>query len=183
MARNPRKTKPKKPKGKKKPAKRAPPQNRNTNTVKVHVNLAGESAAAPPYAGPDRGYFAFNPVFDVGGPKQASLPPMNTGEPISAGPVRRVADEAEASASRPPSMGETSERRVEPAGSSERLNLGLSMNDWHQMEGDTFRVEKITKPELRSMLEARGITGLSRKTKAELIGIYKSNIGYFKKIN
>lgn len=94
------KAKPAKPKAKPKkaPAKpkararRQAPVNRNTNSVRVNVvnRVGGGGAAAPAYTGPDRGYFAFNPVFDAGGAKQPALPPMNTGIPTGAGPVSRT---------------------------------------------------------------------------------------------
>ena len=88
MARNPKK-KSRKPKSTK-PRKRAPPRRAtNQNTVRVHVvNTVGGEAPAP-YTGPDRGYFAFNPVFDAGLPKQAVEPPMNLGGNIASGAVRR----------------------------------------------------------------------------------------------
>ena len=93
MPRKP-KTKPTKKPSAKKPAKakrRTRPT--NNNTVRVHVvNSIGGETAPPPYTGPDRGYFAFNPVFDVGTPKQAMPPPMNAGLSIASGPVRRVTE-------------------------------------------------------------------------------------------
>ena len=44
-----------------------PPTNRNTNSVRVHIINGGVDSGTtpPPYAGPNRGYFAFNPVFDI----------------------------------------------------------------------------------------------------------------------
>ena len=54
---------------KKKPSthKEMPPINRNTNSVRVHIiNGSVGGSAPPPYAGSDRSYFAFNPVFDIG---------------------------------------------------------------------------------------------------------------------
>ena len=74
----------------KKPKHRAP-VNRNTNSVRVHIINGGETAP-PPYSGPDRGSFAFNPVFDMGGTKAPMLPPMNSGVALSASPVNRVAE-------------------------------------------------------------------------------------------
>jgi hypothetical protein len=92
MPRNPKKPQAKK--SKKAPAKKPrAPANRNTNSVRVHIiNSSGGDSAPPPYSGPDRSYFAFNPVFDMGGPKAQMLPPMNSGVPISDSPVRRVSE-------------------------------------------------------------------------------------------
>ena len=80
------KAKPRKPR-----ARRQAPVNRNTVKVSVVNRVGGGGpAAAPPYAGPDRSYFAFNPVFDAGGAKQPALPPANEGPPIASGPIKRV---------------------------------------------------------------------------------------------
>ncbi len=70
------------------------PTNRNTNSVRVHIINGGvDGGSAPPtYAGQDRGYFAFNPVFDIGLQKPSNQPPMNTSEPLSAGPIKRAAE-------------------------------------------------------------------------------------------
>jgi len=76
----------------KKPAEKPKPRapiNRNTNSVRVHI-ISGGEPAPPPYTGPARESFVFNPVFDMGGPKAQMLPPMNSGEAILASPVRRV---------------------------------------------------------------------------------------------
>ncbi len=78
----------------KKPAKKPKPRapiNRNTNSVRAHIINGGEPAP-PPYSGPDRGSFAFNPVFDIGGPKAPMSPPMNFGVALAASPVNRVAE-------------------------------------------------------------------------------------------
>ncbi len=96
MPRNPKKNPAKKPPARK-PSKTAKkprtPTNRNTNSVRVHIiNSSGGDSAPPPYSGPDRSYFAFNPVFDMGGPKAPMLPPINSGVPISESPVRRVSE-------------------------------------------------------------------------------------------
>ena len=92
MARNPkkksRKSKSTKPK-KKAPARRVT----NSNTVKVHViNTVGGGDTPAPYTGPDRGYFAFNPVFDAGLPKQAIEPPMILWANIASGPIKRKSE-------------------------------------------------------------------------------------------
>jgi hypothetical protein len=91
---NPKKTKKPKAKTPKKKTKQPrPPINRNTNSVRVHIiNGSDGGLAPPPYAGPDRSYFAFNPVFDMGLQKTSNQPPMNTGDPVSAGPIKRVAE-------------------------------------------------------------------------------------------
>jgi len=73
-----------------KPKPRAP-MNRNINSLRVHIINGGEPTP-PPYAGPDRGSFAFNPVFNMGGPKAQMLPRMNSGVTISASPANRVAE-------------------------------------------------------------------------------------------
>jgi hypothetical protein len=83
---NPKKSKPKpKAKSSKKKSKQSrPPVNRNTNSVRVHI-INGDvdgGSAPPPYAGLDRSYFAFNPVFEIGLQKGSNQPPMNTGDPI-----------------------------------------------------------------------------------------------------
>jgi hypothetical protein len=98
MPRNPKKPQAKKPPARK-PSKKAPakkprtPTNRNNNSVRVHIiNSSGGESAPPPYSGPDRSSFAFNPVFDMGGPKAQMLPPMNSGVPISESPVKRVSE-------------------------------------------------------------------------------------------
>lgn len=70
-----------------------PPTNRNTNSVRVHIiNGSDSGTAPPPYVGPDRSYFAFNPVFDIGLQKTPNQPPMNTGDPVSAGPIKRAVE-------------------------------------------------------------------------------------------
>jgi hypothetical protein len=94
---NPKKTKPKPRKvtPKKKTTTTRPriPTNRNTNSVRVHIiNGSDSGSAPPPYVGPDRSYFAFNPVFDIGLQKTPNQPPMNTGDPISAGPIKRAVE-------------------------------------------------------------------------------------------
>jgi hypothetical protein len=69
---NPKKSKPK-PKAKAATKKKTTtikpriPTNRNTNSVRVHI-FSGydDGSTPPPYEGPDRSYFAFNPVFDIG---------------------------------------------------------------------------------------------------------------------
>ena len=90
MATNPKPRKTRTKSKGKKPVKRRT-RVTNQNTVRVHVinSVGGDSAPPPPYSGPDRGYFAFNPVFDLGGPKQTIDPPMNHGLSISSAPVRR----------------------------------------------------------------------------------------------
>ena len=64
-----------------------------TNSVRVHIiNGSDAGSAPPPYASPGRSYFAFNPVFDIGLQKASNQPPMNTGDPISVGPIKRAAE-------------------------------------------------------------------------------------------
>ncbi len=84
----------KKPKPAKKPAKKPKSRatvNCNTNSVRVHIINGGEPAP-PPYTWPDRGSFAFNPVFDMGGPKAPMLPPMISAVALAASPVNRVTE-------------------------------------------------------------------------------------------
>ena len=97
MATNPKPRKTKSKSKPKKPVKRRATRVTNQNTVRVHVinSVGGDSAPPPPYSGPDRGYFAFNPVFDMGLPKQAIEPPMNTGLSVGSGPVRGQGTEIE----------------------------------------------------------------------------------------
>ena len=72
---------------------RFPPTNRNTNSVRVHIiNGSDSGTAPPPYAGLDRSYFAFNPVFEMGLQKATNQPHMNTGDPVSVGPLNRAAE-------------------------------------------------------------------------------------------
>ncbi len=52
----------------------------------------GGERPLPPYMGPDRVSFVFNLVFNMGGPKAQILPPMSSGEFLSASPVNRVAE-------------------------------------------------------------------------------------------
>ena len=91
MATNPKPRKTKSKSKPKKPIKRRATRVTNQNTVRVHVinSVGGDSAPPPPYSGPDRGYFAFNPVFAMGLPKQNIDPPMNSGPSISSAPVKR----------------------------------------------------------------------------------------------
>lgn len=96
MPRNPRKPQAKKPPASK-PSKKAPakkpraPTNRNTNSVRVHIiNSSGGDSAPPPYAGPDRSSFVFNPVFDMGRPMAERMPPMNYAGPLSEPTASRV---------------------------------------------------------------------------------------------
>ena len=73
--------------------KERPPLNRNTNFVLVHViSVSDGGLVPPPYAGSYRSYFAFNRVFDIGLQKAPNQPPMNTGDPISVGSIKRAAE-------------------------------------------------------------------------------------------
>ena len=69
------------------------PTNQNTNSVRVHIiNGSDSGTAPPPYADPYRSYFVFNPVFDIGLQEASNQPPMNIGDPISVGPIKRAAE-------------------------------------------------------------------------------------------
>jgi len=90
------KSKPRKitPKKKTTTRKERAPINRNTNSVRVHIINGGidGGSAPPPYAGPNRSYFAFTPVFDMGLQKASNQPPMNTGDHVSAGHIKPAAE-------------------------------------------------------------------------------------------
>ena len=78
----------------KRPAKKPKPRapiTRNTNSVRVHI-INGGDPAPPPYTGPDRGSFVFNPVFDMDSQKAQMLPPMNSSVALAASPVNRVTE-------------------------------------------------------------------------------------------
>ena len=169
MAKNPKKRSKKS--GKRKPAKHATPAtNRNVNTVKVHVNLGGEAVTPPPpYSGPDRGYFAFNPVFDVGGSKQPLVPPMNTGVAISTGPVKRGTDtatqiEGEAT-SKSTDTATQIEGEAEIIDANRRARAAETGGPYRPSDG-------LTKKEIYRRLREHGLSGISQKSREELAVIY-----------
>jgi hypothetical protein len=68
-----------------------PPTNRNTNSVRVHIINGGvDGGSAPKYTGPDRGTFAFNPVFDMGFQKALDSPKVSISKPLDVTPLKRV---------------------------------------------------------------------------------------------
>ena len=176
MARKPKTKLTKKPPSKKptKPKRRARPTNQNT--VRVHVvNTVGGETAPPPYTGPDRGYFAFNPVFDMGTPKQAMPPPMNAGLSIASGPVKRVSEMS-------------AQTDVQPEGIFDRFlgeqNPTVSLGSIPEQRGAPVDVgggsdtpvmerpgslEDMTVQELREVARFQGVKKYSKKKKNQLI--------------
>ena len=181
MARNPKK-KSRKPKSTK-PRKRAPPRRAtNQNTVRVHVvNTVGGEAPAP-YTGPDRGYFAFNPVFDAGLPKQAVEPPMNLGGNIASGPIKRQSEISTQTGGAEGIFADYRER------GNDSMSIGsgrdLSFVDMSPRQPsppfqptppttpkpDAKLPENMTRNELRDVVRSMGVP-LGRKNKAELLAI------------
>ena len=184
---------PRKPKTKltKKP-KRAPPKRRtrpaNQNTVRVHVvNSIGGESAPPPYTGPDRGYFAFNPVFDTGTPKQAMPPPMNAGLSIASGPVKRVSEMSAQTDVQPEgifdrflgeqnptvSLGSIPEQRGPPVdvgeGAGTRSPRDSRALEALQAPGPSGVLENMTVQELREVARFQGVKRYSKKKKNQLI--------------
>ena len=178
MARNPKKKSRKPTKAK----KRAPPRRAtNTNTVRVHVvNTVGGEAPAP-YTGPDRGYFAFNPVFDMGTPKQALTPPMNIGANIASGPIKR---QSEISTQTEGIFDDYMERANESMSlGSGRGDGGLSfaaMSPRQATPPVTPKPDKLphemTRNELRDVVREMGIAPGS-KNKAQLLAIVQRSPG------
>ena len=188
MARKPKTKLTKKPPSKKpaKPKRRARPTNQNT--VRVHVvNTVGGESAPPPYTGPDRGYFAFNPVFDMGTPKQAMPPPMNAGKSIASGPVKRVSEMSAQTEVQPEgifdrflgdqnptvSLGSIPEQRGAQVdvGESPGRPLGarpLGGPGTSGMESPNF-LENMTLRELKQAAKFQGVKRFSRKNKTQLI--------------
>jgi len=180
MARNPKKKTSKPTKSK----KRAPPRRAaNTNTVRVHVvNTVGGEAPAP-YTGPDRGYFAFNPVFDVGTPKQPQTPPMNIGANIASGPIKR---QSEISTQTEGIFADYMERAHDTMSlGSGRGDGGLSFADMSPRQPTptppmTPRMgklpEEMTRNELRDVVRGMGVP-VGSKTKAQLLAIVQRGPG------
>ena len=188
MARKPKTKLTKKPPSKKpaKPKRRARPTNQNT--VRVHVvNTVGGESAPPPYTGPDRGYFAFNPVFDMGTPKQAMPPPMNAGLSIASGPVKRVSEMSAQTDVQPEgifdrflgeqnptvSLGSIPEQRGAPVDVGEGSGRPLGARPLGGPGTPGMEVpealENMTVQELREVARFQGVKKYSKKKKNQLI--------------
>ena len=178
MATNPKPRKTKSKSKPKKPVKRRATRVTNQNTVRVHVinSVGGDSAPPPPYSGPDRGYFAFNPVFDLGGPKQPVLPPMNTGIGVATGPIKREAELAE------PDREGIFEGFLDRAHESLGLGSGVKLEPGSPVSVVDKGIvtdkmpEEMTRNELRDIVKNMGIS-IGKKKKNELLRIVKTSRG------
>jgi hypothetical protein len=116
-----------------------PPTNRNTNSVRVHIINGSDSGTFPHlYAGPNRSYFAFSPVFDMGLQKASNQPPINTGDPISAGPIKRAAEI-------PPQVVSDGLFNTFLSRKNSSMSMGSGLEIWQSSRGMQ------TDPELRDM--------------------------------
>ena len=173
MATNPKPRKTKSKSKPKKPVKRRATRVTNQNTVRVHVinSVGGDSAPPPPYSGPDRGYFAFNPVFDLGGPKQNIDPPMNTGPSISSAPVKRPTEMS--TQTQPEGIFEDFVSRTNPSvGDMVEADAGPSS----QIPLDS-KIETMKVSEMRKVLRDRGFPSrlVKNMRKNELIVALREN--------